>query len=753
MKKLISFILTFALCLALLPSAALAADYDTGIYTAEDNGTPAGDYFAMTDRTFDEVTVYGYWDLSYSPGEAFEIYYYNVDATSLTARNNNSVTVTQMDAGEQQSHFWCITLDGNSSGKQWVDMEYRIDKGSGGSFVITFQASQPAYARGLYYKPLRGVENGKPDVDSNDPYTYEPLVISPYTDRTDIAFYFYDGTDFEPVDVGFSDSLAVDPVGVADQTGWYSFAAYDFCEGTIYYYDDSTQTTYTLDVATCLPDFAFYSADTVSQANYRMYTIAEQNTNTDGEFADYKFVKTLTFRPKDPAFSFNLGPDSDVAVEISCFQKHYDAYGFETDATTYTDFDCTWDATSNANGDAIILTLFTNDSDILCWLNGKRNEDWIFGAYVNVLAPDDDSSLLFHVNDQGIFAAAKFLPKHIFRELAALGCGVTLSHEEFPGNITMDKSVVANIAGQAAPVSFCMTADAATEEEEATIAEALADNETLLDVLDLKLYFGPDSVHELGGNAVIQYQADLPNGTQVKVYYLNNGQLEAMNATYEDGVIIFSTPHFSEFVIASAPEPVVPPRPSRPSRPSNSSTTAPVKPTEPEKPAAPDFADVPEDYWAKNAIDWAAEQGYVNGTSDTGFSPESNISRQQIWMILSRVNGVGAETMEEAAKWVEEQGISDGSNPGQAVTRQQLVTLLYRYAVLMGYDVSVGEDTNILSYDDASSVSEYAIPAFQWACGAGVVNGTSNRTLSPLGTASRAQFAVMLQRFFEKVVK
>ena len=96
---------------------------------------------------------------------------------------------------------------------------------------------------------------------------------------------------------------------------------------------------------------------------------------------------------------------------------------------------------------------------------------------------------------------------------------------------------------------------------------------------------------------------------------------------------------------------------------------------------------------------------------------------------------------------------SDGSNPGQAVTRQQLVTLLYRYAVLMGYDVSVGEDTNILSYDDVSSVSEYAIPAFQWACGAGVVNGTSNSTLSPLGTASRAQFAVMLQRFCEKVVK
>ena len=160
-----------------------------------------------------------------------------------------------------------------------------------------------------------------------------------------------------------------------------------------------------------------------------------------------------------------------------------------------------------------------------------------------------------------------------------------------------------------------------------------------------------------------------------------------------------------------------------------------------------------EDYWAKEAIDWAAEQGYVNGTSDSEYSPEDNISRQQIWMMLSRVSGKSAEDMTAAKDWAMANGISDGTNPGTAVTRQQLVTLLYRYAVLMGYDVSVGENTNILSYDDVFSVSEYAIPAFQWACGAGVINGTTESTLSPLGTATRAQFAVMLQRFCEKVVK
>ena len=92
-------------------------------------------------------------------------------------------------------------------------------------------------------------------------------------------------------------------------------------------------------------------------------------------------------------------------------------------------------------------------------------------------------------------------------------------------------------------------------------------------------------------------------------------------------------------------------------------------------------------------------------------------------------------------------GVSDGTAPGAAVTRQQMVTLLYRYAVLMGYDVSVGEDTNILSYEDAFSVSEYAVPAFQWACGAGIVGGITPDTLAPQSNATRAQFAVILSRF------
>ena len=160
------------------------------------------------------------------------------------------------------------------------------------------------------------------------------------------------------------------------------------------------------------------------------------------------------------------------------------------------------------------------------------------------------------------------------------------------------------------------------------------------------------------------------------------------------------------------------------------------------------FADVPESYWAYSEITWAWENGYMSGTSATTFSPDGTVSRQQVWMILARMAGDSPTDMAAAKAWAVANGISDGTDPGGAVTRQQLAALLYRYAVLFGYDVSVGESTNILSYADAFDVAEYAVPAMQWACGAGILNGTGDgSTLSPLGTATRAQLAVMLYRW------
>ncbi|MBE6673443.1 MAG: S-layer homology domain-containing protein [Ruminococcaceae bacterium] len=93
------------------------------------------------------------------------------------------------------------------------------------------------------------------------------------------------------------------------------------------------------------------------------------------------------------------------------------------------------------------------------------------------------------------------------------------------------------------------------------------------------------------------------------------------------------------------------------------------------------------------------------------------------------------------------EGYGDGNfGVNDDITREQLVTILYRYAQYKGYDVSVGENTNILSYDDSFSISEYAYPALQWACGAGIIGGDDGYLL-PQNDAMRGQVAAILCRF------
>ena len=125
-----------------------------------------------------------------------------------------------------------------------------------------------------------------------------------------------------------------------------------------------------------------------------------------------------------------------------------------------------------------------------------------------------------------------------------------------------------------------------------------------------------------------------------------------------------------------------------------------------------------------------------------------------VWAILARIDGetvTGANWADTARTWAMAGGVSDGTDPNGPVTREQVATMLYRYAAAKGCDVSIGESTNILSYADFASISEYAIPAMQWACGSGIVTGVTDSTLEPQGTATRAQCAAMLMRFIEGV--
>lgn len=183
------------------------------------------------------------------------------------------------------------------------------------------------------------------------------------------------------------------------------------------------------------------------------------------------------------------------------------------------------------------------------------------------------------------------------------------------------------------------------------------------------------------------------------------------------------------------------------------------------------FTDLNLSAWYHDGIHYCLENGLMIGTGDDIFSPDGTTTRAQIVTILWRLEGepvvnyllpfddvASGEWYTEAVRWAASESIVGGYGGGlfgtnDAVTREQLAAILYRYAAYKGYDVSIGEDTNILSYDDFADLSEYAIPAMRWACGAGIVNGTSESTLTPQGEATRAQVAAMLMRFCENIVQ
>ena len=170
--------------------------------------------------------------------------------------------------------------------------------------------------------------------------------------------------------------------------------------------------------------------------------------------------------------------------------------------------------------------------------------------------------------------------------------------------------------------------------------------------------------------------------------------------------------------------------------------------------AALPFTDVSAGAWYYDAVGYVYVGGLMDGVSDTLFDPDGTMTRAMVWAILARVDGetvTGDGWIETAREWAVANGVSDGENATDYVTREQFATMLWRYASGKGYDVSIGEDTNILSYADFADLSEYAIPAMQWACGAGVITGVTDATLVPQGEATRAQCAAMLMRFVEAI--
>ena len=182
--------------------------------------------------------------------------------------------------------------------------------------------------------------------------------------------------------------------------------------------------------------------------------------------------------------------------------------------------------------------------------------------------------------------------------------------------------------------------------------------------------------------------------------------------------------------------------------------------------AALPFTDVADTAWYADAVQYAYERGLMTGVSESEFAPNGTATRGQIVTILWRLAGSPvvnyamryADMDEgawygEAVRWAASTGVVTGYTessfgPNDAITREQLAAILYRYVKTQGQGFT-GMWYFPLRYDDAASISSWADEAMHWCVMKGLLNGTSETTLSPQLTATRAQLAAILQRFCE----
>lgn len=166
------------------------------------------------------------------------------------------------------------------------------------------------------------------------------------------------------------------------------------------------------------------------------------------------------------------------------------------------------------------------------------------------------------------------------------------------------------------------------------------------------------------------------------------------------------------------------------------------------------FDDVSDNAWYASAVRYAVENGLMNGTGTGKFSPAASTTRGMVMTILARMAGAdtsGTPWYAAGMNWAKANGVSDGTNTTASVTREQLVTMLFRYAAAHGME-SVTLEENLSRFTDKASVSAWAVPAMNWAVGQGLIEG-SNGLLRPQANASRAEVAAILMRFAQKIAK
>ena len=160
------------------------------------------------------------------------------------------------------------------------------------------------------------------------------------------------------------------------------------------------------------------------------------------------------------------------------------------------------------------------------------------------------------------------------------------------------------------------------------------------------------------------------------------------------------------------------------------------------------YPDVQAGDWYSGAVQFVTEEKLMTGTGK-GFEPNAATTRAMLWTILARMDGADTNSTgawyAAAQDWAVKHGVSDGTSQDGKITREQLATMLYRYAKERGM-VKADAQADLSAFADGANVSPYAAEAMRWAVAAGIVNGMDG-SLVPQGEATRAQMATMLMRY------
>ncbi len=368
----------------------------------------------------------------------------------------------------------------------------------------------------------------------------------------------------------------------------------------------------------------------------------------------------------------------------------------------------------------------------------KVTDKQIKDAIAEAEKSEDVSSITIKAETkETVIKSTVVVPKSSVTEIS--GARLDLKVETPIGTISMPEKALAEIARQAQGstveiVVGKMDAGKLTEEQTAATEGSV--------VYDISIISGGKKISSFGGQKItISLPYELKSGQvkeKVTVWYMSDkGQLEKINCKYDKkaGLATFTTDHLSYYVVGY----------------DNSVS----------------FVDVTEQDWFYQYVMYVVGKGLFSGTGENTFSPNMPMTRAMLVTVLHRLEGKPAvskaaaftdvpigQWYTDAVAWSVEKEIVKGITetefkPESNITREQLAVMLYRYA--SSKNMASGESGSIDSFTDKNKVSNWAETAVKWAVGKGIVTGRTNGSLDPSGSATRAEVAAMLQRYIKNV--